>query len=134
MNIQDGGHAFVVYYEWLGVGDIYVYVADIKDDADEKAIRDQIYARGMDWAWRSPDAAWAMNDLFDIKPKHWYTYLNPFWWRRRKLIKAVLNYQWEKYGKEQFEIAYRNTMLYGSSLPPEAWKTEEDDPPDGDLK
>jgi predicted nucleic acid-binding protein len=51
-----------------------------------------------------------------------------------KNIKDFPSKTLEKYGKEQFEIAYRNAMLYGSSLPPEAWKTEEDLPPDGDLK
>lgn len=37
-------------YAWIQIGNVCVYVADIKDDADEKAIEHQIYAMGMGWA------------------------------------------------------------------------------------
>lgn len=53
MNCFDEKRAYKVtkvFYAWIGVGDISVYVADIKEDADEKAIMDQIYAMGMGWA------------------------------------------------------------------------------------
>lgn len=30
---------------------------------------------------------------FTIKPKHWWSYLNPFWWKRKKIIEAVIKYQ-----------------------------------------
>ena len=39
-----------VHYAYIQIGDICVYVADIEDDADETAIMQQIYARGMGWA------------------------------------------------------------------------------------
>lgn len=37
-------------YAYLKIGDICVYVADIEDDQDEKAIMEQIYAMDMGWA------------------------------------------------------------------------------------
>lgn len=39
-----------VEYSWVRVGDIEVYVADLKDDEDEAAIMQQIGAMGMGWA------------------------------------------------------------------------------------
>lgn len=53
---------------------------------------------------------------FDVKPLHWYEWINPFWWRRRRTIQAVLDYQWEKYGKDKFEKAYRDAMIYGKGI------------------
>lgn len=38
-----------IYYQWLCIGDIEVYVADLESNEDEKAIEDQIYAIGMGW-------------------------------------------------------------------------------------
>lgn len=38
-----------VKYAWITVGDIRVYVADLKDNFDETAILQQIYADGMGW-------------------------------------------------------------------------------------
>lgn len=44
------GMCEVVHYAWISEGDIEVYVADITEDADEKAIRDQLYAMGIGWS------------------------------------------------------------------------------------
>ena len=41
----------LVYYGWVSVGGgEYVYVGDIADDSDERAIMEQFYAKGMGWA------------------------------------------------------------------------------------
>lgn len=48
-----------------------------------------------------------------IKPKHWWEYLNPFWWRRKQTIEAVLNYQFEK-RKSEVEKAFTDSVLYGT--------------------
>ena len=51
---------------------------------------------------------------FKIKPKHWYQWINPFWWRQRKLMQAVLDYQWEqKRMKEKVQKAVTDSVLYG---------------------
>jgi hypothetical protein len=51
---------------------------------------------------------------WNITPKHWYQWINPFWWRRRKLILAILDYQWEHEGmKDKVEKAVKDAILYG---------------------
>lgn len=56
-----------------------------------------------------------MSDPFDVKPKHWWGYLNPFEYKRRRIIKAILKYQWEHGGKDVIERKLKNMMLYGNS-------------------
>lgn len=62
---------------------------------------------------------------FSLKPSHWWSYLNPFWWKRKRVCEKVLGYQWENGGKEDFEKRVRNTLLYGTSHP-ETWKNKND--------
>lgn len=40
----------VIFYSWIEIGGIQVEVGSIKDDEDEVAIMNQIYAMGMGWA------------------------------------------------------------------------------------
>lgn len=53
-------------------------------------------------------------DSVDIKPKHWWTYLNPFWYRRRRLmrqwLKVMIN---DSKLDEQFQKAVNDAVLYG---------------------
>lgn len=56
-------------------------------------------------------------DAFKIYPRHWYDWINPFFWRRAKIVKAMLNSHWDHGGKEEFEKKYRNAVLYGETDP-----------------
>lgn len=49
---------------------------------------------------------------FDIRPKHWYEWINPFWWKRRKIALTLLNHEWEKY-REELEAAFLEAILNG---------------------
>lgn len=67
---------------------------------------------------------------FHIKPKHWWQYLNPFWWRTKRWVEAIMAYQWSNEGMhKRVEEAVKNTMLYGDSLGPDAWKTDDEQEP-----
>lgn len=51
---------------------------------------------------------------FTIHPKHWWQYLNPFWWKRKRMIEAFIDYHWAQMGvKEKVEEAVRDAYLYG---------------------
>lgn len=51
---------------------------------------------------------------FTIKPKHWWSYLNPWWWRRKRMIEAFMNYQWDKMELEKkFASAINEAVMYG---------------------
>jgi hypothetical protein len=49
---------------------------------------------------------------FILTPKHWWTYLNPFWWRRKRIVEAVLAHEFKRYEKA-FYNATRDALLYG---------------------
>lgn len=55
-----------------------------------------------------------MSFPFDIKPMHWWDRINPFWYRKRRVIRAVIEYQWSKEGMDKkLQEAVKNAVLYG---------------------
>jgi hypothetical protein len=55
-----------------------------------------------------------MSCPFKIAPKHWYHWLNPFWWRRKRLLQAVVDYEWESNNmEEKITKALTDAVLYG---------------------
>jgi len=60
---------------------------------------------------------------FTIDAKHWWNYLNPFWWRRRKHIEALIEWQWKREGmSKKIEKAIRRAYLYGHGSVRVNWK------------
>jgi hypothetical protein len=58
-----------------------------------------------------------------IKLAHFWHYLNPFWWRRKRIIEAILKYQWEKYHTEdKINIAIRDAYIIGTGSVEVDWK------------
>ena len=53
---------------------------------------------------------------FTVHPKHWWTWLNPFWYRRKKIMEAVIQYEWEHGGEKQVQEKIRRHFLYGDPL------------------
>ncbi len=51
---------------------------------------------------------------FQVKAKHWWDYLNPLWFRRKRIVEKVLKYQWEHGGRQEFERQLKNNLLYGN--------------------
>jgi hypothetical protein len=72
---------------------------------------------------RELDIVKANTKPFSIKPKHWWTYLNPFWWKKKRIIERLLEYQWKNGGEAEAEKRIKNALLYGTSHP-EMWKDE----------
>lgn len=53
-------------------------------------------------------------NAWNIRPKHWYQWINPFWWRTRKRVIAILNYEWERNGMNtKVEKAMVDAIIYG---------------------
>lgn len=58
-----------------------------------------------------------MNSPFIIRPKRWYDWINPYWWRRAKLTKRIADYMWEKEGmEEKISEAIRDCYTYGTGI------------------
>lgn len=54
---------------------------------------------------------------FTVKPKHWWTYLNPRWYARKRILEEVFKYQWEQGGLEkEFVERVKRHYLYGEKL------------------
>lgn len=49
---------------------------------------------------------------FVLKPKHWWDYINPFFWRRKRIVEAILKYEWEKANPAVYK-AVKDALLYG---------------------
>lgn len=56
-----------------------------------------------------------MSSPFKVKPRHWWNYLNPFDYKRRRIVEKVLEYEWEHGGKEEVEQKFKNLILFGNS-------------------
>lgn len=52
-----------------------------------------------------------MKSHFDIRPKHWYEWINPRWWKRRKITLALLNHEWEKRHMDEVAIRYEEMLI-----------------------
>lgn len=51
---------------------------------------------------------------FIIKPTYWWSYLNPFWWKRKWILETLLAYQWDSRGvEEQIKTAIKDTIVFG---------------------
>lgn len=51
---------------------------------------------------------------FAVKPAHWWYWLNPRWWRRKKNMEISLAYVWETQNLEpKFDAAIRDALLTG---------------------
>jgi len=49
---------------------------------------------------------------FKLKPKHWYQWLNPYWWRKAKIAEEAMNYMFrEKEGEINQKI--KRHLIYG---------------------
>lgn len=53
---------------------------------------------------------------FHVKPSHWWYYLNPFWWRRKRKIEAFLAYEWDNGLEAKTYDVITKAMLYGSGV------------------
>lgn len=52
---------------------------------------------------------------FSIKPQHWYDYLNPLWYRKRRVVLVVMEHVWKTEGLEQkMNNAIRDAFIYGT--------------------
>ncbi len=56
-----------------------------------------------------------MSKYFTVTPKHWWSYLNPFWWRTKRIVEAVVNHEYEKH-KPEIEKAIQDAYLYGTGI------------------
>lgn len=58
-----------------------------------------------------------MSEPFDVKPKHWWTWLNPRWYVKRRILRALLKHQWEESGLEKKMLdKIKQHYLYGDPL------------------
>ena len=52
-----------------------------------------------------------------VKPKHWYQWINPFWWRNQRKIEKFLNWvAYENNIPKKCEDAYIDMLTYGYSV------------------
>lgn len=49
---------------------------------------------------------------FVIKPKYWWQWFSPTFWRYKRVMETVLTYEWEK-NKPAFENAVRDALMFG---------------------
>jgi len=60
---------------------------------------------------------------FTIRPTRWWDWINPFFWRRARRVEAFMEWQWKQIdGDKRMDEAIRNAYLYGTGLPPDAFK------------
>jgi hypothetical protein len=54
---------------------------------------------------------------FIVKPKHWWDYLNPRWYAKKRVMESFLKYQWEQGGLgEKVADRIKRHFLYGEKL------------------
>lgn len=62
---------------------------------------------------------------FAVKPAHWWDYINPRWWRRKKRIEIFLAYVWETQNLEpKFDAALRDALLTREGQLLNSWRDE----------
>lgn len=55
-----------------------------------------------------------MNNPFKIKPLHWWEYVNPFFWIRKRRVEAFMAYQWKAENMDaKLNQALRDAAMYG---------------------
>ena len=54
--------------------------------------------------------------LFTVKPKHWWQWLSPWFWKRKRITEKYLEHLWEIGLKEKTEKAIKDSMLYGTGF------------------
>lgn len=59
-----------------------------------------------------------MNRLISVGFKHWWHYLNPSLYKKRRILQAFIDTHQEELLKK-YEEEYRNLLLYGCSIAPE---------------
>lgn len=50
---------------------------------------------------------------FTVKPRHWWQYLSPWFWKRKKIAEALLKYELENGLEKMVEEKYRRNILFG---------------------
>jgi len=54
---------------------------------------------------------------FEVKPKHWWDYLNPFWWRKKRAVEALARCMWAKHDlSRKLDKALHDALLYGEGV------------------
>lgn len=62
---------------------------------------------------------------YKIRPKHWYQWLNPFWWSRKSILEETLNWTMNSPAvKAEFEERQKNYLIYGSFVSNEELKID----------
>lgn len=55
---------------------------------------------------------------FVVRPRHWWNYLNPGWWKTKRTIEALIAYQWDHGVRQEVEETIKRHVLYGEALVP----------------
>ena len=58
-----------------------------------------------------------IEDSFRLRPKHWYQWINPFWWQRQRTIYKFMKWHMKATNMdEKLKEAMNDMMIYGRGV------------------